>query len=175
MKRFILFLLLLSFSFPGVGDEKDKTDIVTIYLVRHAEKQLEASDNKNPPLTPCGEKRAQDLAFIFKDIPLSRVYSSNFERTLNTARPTASALGLEIEIYEPRELETFSKKLLDHSEDTLVVGHGPTTPALAELLSDKKLNVSMADKKRYDRIYQVVVANGAGRVHILHQTTRCDT
>ena len=175
MKQFILFSLLLPFLSPGFGQANDKTDIVTIYLVRHAEKQLEASDNKNPPLTPCGEKRAQDLALIFKDIPLRRVYSSNFERTLNTARPTASALGLEIEIYDPKQLETLSKEMLKRDEDALVVGHGPTTPALAELLSDEKLNVSMTDKKRYDRIYQVVVANGAGRVHILHQTTRCDT
>ena len=147
-------------------------DIFTIYLIRHAEKQTQGSDPKNPPLTQCGELRAKSLATFFKTVHLKNVYSSNYKRTLNTVTPTAKFQQLEVETYDPDKLDEIQAILLKRKQDALVVGHSDTTSVLAGLLASEKL--SAFDESIYDRIYQVVISNKKGRIHLLHQTFQCN-
>ena len=143
-------------------------DIFTIYLVRHAEKQSETSD---PALTSCGAERAKSLCAFFGDVPLEAIFSTDFNRTKNTAKPTASSKGLEIQEYNPLHLEEFKEHLLENKQDVLVVGHSNTTGVLGGLLVGEE--IGEFDLSIYNRIYQVVVAGNKGRLHVLHTSFTC--
>lgn len=121
----------------------------TYYLVRHAEK---TKAKKDPALTMAGEKRAQDLAVRLKNVSLTKIYSSDYKRTRDTAAPVAAAKGLETIIYNPRDLDGFSKSLLNEKGHILVVGHSNTTPGLSELLGGEA-GEPIIEATEYDRLY----------------------
>jgi len=170
LRQFVVFISIF-LGLQGVGQAQNLQDSFTVYLVRHAEKAL-SFNLFNPPLTQCGGLRAERLASMLKGIALEKVYSSDFQRTLNTASPTASLQGLNVELYDPHKLEAFSQLLLDRKQDALVVGHSQSTSVLAGLLVGEKR--SALDESIYDRMYQGVVVNGQGRIHLLHQAFQCD-
>jgi phosphohistidine phosphatase SixA len=124
-----------------------------IVLVRHAEK---ADNSLNAELSARGKERAVALADMLADAGIERVYSTDFIRTLDTARPLAGRLGLEPELYHPKELKTFASMLGDRGGRALVVGHSFTTPRLVELLGGSPGAPIAGDE--YDRLYIVVIA-----------------
>jgi len=147
-------------------------EIFTIYLVRHAEKDLSANNSSDPPLTECGEQRAESLKRLLSDVHLDRVYSTNYNRTKNTALPTAISKGLKVVEYNPQNLKYFSKLLIDSSQDALVVGHSNTTGVLAGLLVGE--DIGDFDLAIYNRVYQVVLYKNNGRLHLLHTSFSCN-
>ena len=144
------------------------SNIFTVYLVRHAEKQ---TDKNDPPLSECGVKRAQGLAQLLSSVNLKHVYSSDYKRTLSTAAPVANSQNLAVELYDPKKLEKIKTTLLNLKQDVLVVGHGNTTAVLAGMLAKQELEETTYTS--YDRVYQVVIYNNTGRVHLLHDTFKC--
>ena len=151
---------------------QNKSEIFTIYLVRHAEKEAEANDPEDPSLSSCVELRAQALAKILSDIRLEKIYSTPYERTLSTARPITESRQLEIEIYDPSRLGEFSQLLLDARQDALVVGHSNTTGVLAGLLAG--VSEEAFDEDIYDRLYQVVISGKQSHLNLLHQSFYCE-
>jgi len=123
----------------------------TYYLVRHAEKTLEKDD---PGLTPAGHKRAQDLSQRLANIPLSKIFSSDYIRTRDTAAPVAKTKQLAVQIYDPRDLEGFAKSLLTQDGHILVVGHSNTTPQLSEFLGGQA-GKPIIEATEYNRFYIV--------------------
>ena len=171
IKKFItIAFVLLGLQYGA--NAQDSEEIFTIYLVRHAEKELSADNPKDPPLTQCGQLRAGSLARFFERVDLDAIYSTDYTRTKNTAQPTASANGTAIKYYNPRELNQFAKLLIDRKEDALVVGHSNTTGVLAGLLADEE--IGSIDESIYDRIYQVVIYKDRSRLHMLQSTFTCD-
>lgn len=150
---------------------QEDNQIFTIYLVRHAEKQVSADGSKDPSLTPCGQQRAESLAGFLRQVNLASIYSTDYTRTRDTAQPTASAKGMELKMYDPRALKDFAELLLDRRQDALVVGHSNTTAVLAGLLVGEEMG--SFDESIYNRIYQVVVSNTQGRLHILESAFVC--
>jgi len=118
-------------------------------LVRHAEK---TKDKKDPALTKAGSQRAKDLVAALKDVPLTKIYSSDYKRTRNTAAPISAITGLDVVIYNPRDLRGFSKNLLMETGHILVVGHSNTTPQLSELLGGEA-GTPIIEATEYDRLY----------------------
>jgi len=171
MNRFFLIGLVL-LGFQNVAVAQNENEIFTIYLVRHAEKDSEAIDPKNPGLSSCGEMRAQSISRILNDIELEKIYSTSYQRTLGTARPSAEFRQLEIEIYDPRKLEEFSGLLLERQQDALIVGHSNTTGVLAGLLAGE--SGEAFEEEIFDRLYQVVIVAGQGNINLLHQSFRCE-
>jgi broad specificity phosphatase PhoE len=170
MVRLICVALLIlgstAFGFTG-----DSGDIFSIYLVRHGEKDANPSDPANPGLSDCGAARAGALAKILADAKLEKIYSSDYERTLATARPIAEPLSLETEIYDPVNLEVLSRLLLKRRQNALVVGHSNTTGVLAGMLTGGAGEAF--DEDIYDRLYQVVISGRKTRLNLLHQAFRC--
>jgi len=145
----------------------------TIYLVRHAEKEVADADmTKNPRLTKCGSLRAESIANFLSAVELKAVYSTDYIRTQKTAGPTSTQKFLSIKSYNPSQLKEFAQMLIDQREDVLVVGHSNTTPVLAGLLIGKEMKA--IDESVYDRIYQVVFYKNSGRLHILKSSFTCD-
>ncbi|CAM1355472.1 phosphoglycerate mutase family protein [Tenacibaculum halocynthiae] len=167
--------LLLLFTIIGlqyVVNAQENKELFTIYLVRHSEKDVSPANRKNPPLTKCGEQRAKNLNKFLEKVNLDVIYSTNYIRTKNTAKPTADGKNMPIKIYNPRELTQFSKTLIDKKQDALVVGHSNTTGVLAGLLVGEK--IKPFDESIYNRIYQVVIHKKTGRLHILNTSFSCD-
>lgn len=161
-------ILLFTFGFLFDCSAQGDNDTFTIYLVRHAEKESASAD---PPLTPCGLERAESLCGFFRDVPLEAVYSTNYQRTQSTASPTASSKDLSVQDYEAHALNELMEVLLNNKQDALVVGHSNTTGVLAGLLIEEELDD--IDLSIYNRIYQVVISNEGGRLHILHSSFYC--
>ncbi len=128
-----------------------------VYLVRHAEKTTEQTD---PGLTEAGKARAELLAEKLTDAGIDRIHSSDYVRTRDTAAPLAKRLGLDVELYDPRDLPTLAVQLQAEGGTHLVVGHSNTTPQLTELLGGDG-GAPIVEATEYDRLYRVVVdANG---------------
>ena len=106
----------------------------TVYLVRHAEKDLAAG--KDPPLTAAGRARAERLSTLLAKVPLEAIYSTATQRTRQTAMPTAEAHGLTIIEYDASDAATFATSLRQQHPhgNVLVIGHSNTLPALARAL-----------------------------------------
>lgn len=126
-----------------------------VFLVRHAEKILDAKD---PDLTPAGNLRALELSKILRSAKLQFIHSSDYNRTKQTAAPTASVFGLEVMLYDPRDLPAMAEKLKYMGGRHLVVGHSNTTPQLTELLGGDPVS-EIYEKSEYDRLYIVNIAN----------------
>ena len=171
MKIKYLIIILIVLGFKTDITAQNNSDIFTIYLVRHAEKDLSVDSYTDPPLTPCGKQRANQLSNFFHYINLEAVYSTNYNRTKNTAMPTAHAKGLKIKNYNAAELQGFSEVLLGLKKDVLVVGHSNTTGVLAGLLIGE--NIEAFDLDIYNRIYQVVISKNSGRIHLFHSAFSC--
>jgi len=144
-KTTVLFCLFFSFLSSAQ---------TTLYLVRHAEK-VTSSATKDPELTAIGQFRAQNIAKMLSNAGISRIFSSDYQRTMQTAQPLADYLNLEIEIYRPEKLAQFAGELKNSKENILIVGHSNTTPKLAEYLSGQHIN-SMTEEQ-YDTLYQVIL------------------
>ena len=151
------------------GTDPAAADAVSvIYLVRHGE--TADDDPRDPSLSSEGFDRATELVRVLADVPLSNVFSTPYRRTLGTARPVASAHGLEIVEYDPgsREaMETFVRTLASTPGHHLVSGHSNTTPAVVEALGgDPGTEIDHAE---YDRLYIVTVhPDGSVTTSLLH-------
>lgn len=134
----------------------------TIYLIRHAEKQ--AGDN--PALTEQGHQRAERIAQILKHAEIKAIYSSEYQRTQQTAKPIADSHNLNVKIYDANKLEQFSEQVIQRNENSVIVGHSNTTPKLTELLSN--MTIEPMSEAEFGLIYQVIwTQNGADSTPLL--------
>jgi len=164
---------LIIFLSTGLSVTSVAQDMFTIYLVRHAEKEVSEENPRDPGLTSCGQERAESLANYLNDVNIEVIYSSDYIRTRTTAGPTAKSKSKEIELYNPRELEEFAEGLLAGGQDALVVGHSNTTGVLAGMLVGEEIaSVSMSEDV-YNRIYQVVVCGELKQLNLFQSAFIC--
>ena len=134
-----------------------KPEVVAEYIVvRHAEKSTD--DARDPSLSDAGAMRAQSLARLLADTPVTAIYATSYKRTQQTARPTAAARSLAITTYDAKlPAATFVAQLrAAHAEGTvLVVGHSNTVPEIVSALSGQPVG-EMPDTA-FDRLYRVTV------------------
>ena len=126
----LLSLVFAIVSCQNVEETHEDHSITTIHLIRHAEKDRSDKENKDPELTEKGKQRAERWAEVFGLSKMDAVYSTNYQRTLQTAAPTAVRNGLEIQTYEPNNLNIDSIATIHKGERILIVGHSNTTPML---------------------------------------------
>jgi 2,3-bisphosphoglycerate-dependent phosphoglycerate mutase len=129
---YVLVLLIFACS----CSETDKR-VTTFILIRHAEKGDDGTED--PDLKAEGVARAEKLAFMLKDTPLTAIYSTNFKRTRNTVKPVADFRNLQVQVYEAHKPDVLSKMIEQHRGGiVLVSGHTNTTPWTANLLLGKE-------------------------------------
>lgn len=161
-KLSILLVFLFFTSFASIADN------YSIYLVRHAEK---VSDSKNPTLTVCGKKRAKQLAALLSQTSITHIYSTHYQRTMQTAKPLANQQQIAIKNYNPRYLEQLSLELQQQKANTLIVGHSNTTPELVTLLT--KEIVAPLSEQDYQQLYQVQYIDEQVVLTIFQQPLSC--
>ncbi len=161
MKRLSLFnwvvicaLAALLFGHLAASESQAKEPLV-VFLVRHAEK---VDLSRDPKLSAAGTERALQLANVLRDAGIKYIHSSDYIRTRDTAAPIADCLGLEVKLYDPRDLPSLATKLRQLGNRHLVVGHSTTTPEVVELLGGKP-GEAIDEAGEFDRLYIVTVAS----------------
>jgi broad specificity phosphatase PhoE len=153
-------LLLLSFILM-LSACTFKNQPKTIYIVRHAEKQLVGED---PELAFVGGFRAEKLAQILEDQDIKHIFSTDYKRTRNTALPTAEAAGVPIQIYDPSEHDELVKQLKSLEGNILVVGHSNTVSQLSNYFVGESEKFADLTDLEYDFIYVVKLESNTSSV-----------
>jgi len=126
-----------------------------IFVVRHAEKAN--TSDKDPDLSPEGQKRANALAHVLKDSQIASVFVTEFKRTQETAAPTATAAHVTPTVVPANDIAGLVAKLRALNGNALVVGHGNTIPDLLKALA-VATPVSIPDDD-YTEIFVVFVGD----------------
>jgi len=134
----------------------DRGIITTVYVVRHAEKDL-TPNLPDPLLTPAGQQRA--LALRDSLLPrqtLGAIFSTATTRTRATAEPLAQALGLTIQEYDARQLPALVAQIRRNyaGQRVLVVGHSNTILETVEALGATRPVPTIGDNE-YDYLLEV--------------------
>lgn len=139
----LFFLALFCLSLSCKQDDKTKTSSMTetstYYFIRHAEKDRSDPSDKNPHLTEIGKARAAHWSDILSEVKFDAVYSTDYNRTKETAQPTTMKNNLELQIYDPNTIDAKSFMKDTKGQTVLIVGHSNTTPEFVnKILGDKK-------------------------------------
>lgn len=135
MKILVFLLCGLLFSTAAIETVSAQHRKLTVVLLRHAEKDLTDPDAPNPDLTAAGKQRAEKLIGIVNRYQPDAIYSSDYTRTRETARPLARRNRAMTLVYDPRSLEQMRDLILSGKyKRVVVVGHNNTTPALVNML-----------------------------------------
>ena len=162
---FLLFCISLLVGCSQVQERSiagNNPEPLVVFLVRHGEK---VDQSRDPELSPAGYIRAATLAHSLQNGQIQHVHSTDFIRTRKTAEPAAAIHGLKVEIYDPSDLKSFAKELLQKGGRHLVVGHSNTTPRMVELLGGES-GEEIHEPDEYDRLYLVTI-DGCGEVNTI--------
>jgi broad specificity phosphatase PhoE len=129
----------------------------TVILVRHGEKTIVPPENKDPDISVAGQARAAELARMFSGSGIGSVYSSQYKRTQQTAKPLADKLGIPVTQVEARNTAEVAKQIRAGAagQVVLVVGHNNTVPELIAALGGPKLPI--IPETEYDNLFILTV------------------
>ena len=121
-----------------------------VHLVRHAAAGDRASwegDDTQRPLTKKGRLQAQAIADLLEPRIASSVMSSPYVRCVETGRPLAKRLGLDVDIAEFLEEGSDGARFFDHvesrpREELVMVSHGDVIPAIIDRLDRRGVPLS---------------------------------
>jgi len=157
--------LPLSLGFAMLAPAAALAEPGALYLVRHGEK---ATVGKDPELTAQGKLRAENVAAILGKAGITAIYSSNTQRTRQTAEPLAQKSGIAVALYDPgnpKALVAQVQNVRASGDNVLLVGHSNTLPELVRLFGGAP-GPDILDEE-YDRLYQLTGREGAVRTVLL--------
>jgi len=143
----------------------------TVYVVRHAEKDLSNPSEKNPALNAEGLKRAEDLLKALSKEEITVIYSTNYNRTRQTAKPLAEKKGVTIQDYAPADFSGLAARIKSEcaGKSVLVVGHSNTVLKIVEALGGQAPVQELNEEKDYDYLFKVVLdPQGKAETHTTH-------
>jgi broad specificity phosphatase PhoE len=129
----------------------------TVILVRHAER-ADAMET-DPPLNERGKQRAEALARMLANAGVQTIYTSEVQRTRQTAAPLAKQLKVEPVVVPARDLEGLAARLnvLPENAVVLVIGHSNTLPKIVTALGGAAEPLTESE---YDRMIIVRLCPG---------------
>ena len=145
MKKYIFILALLS--------QIAVAQTTTIYFIRHAEK---ADNSKDPVLSEEGIKRANHWNDVFSAVTFDAIYSTNYNRTQQTATPTAKKNKVIIKLYDPKTINIEKLKKEHLGQTILIVGHSNTTPDLVNKLIHQNVYEAI-EETTFGNLYIVTI------------------
>jgi len=130
----------------------------TIYLVRHADK---ASDETDAPLSEAGRRRAECLANTLADAHVQQIFTSDLQRTQQTAAPLAGRLHLKPTAFPLSKPDDLVQAILSSkAASILVVWHDMTLPKIMRALGAPE--IAPIAHTEYDRFFILTLA-GSGK------------
>jgi broad specificity phosphatase PhoE len=141
----ILCLILVLTLAPGALAQNMRT----IYLVRHADK---VSDETDAPLSDAGLRRAECLADTLADAHIQQIFTSDLQRTQQTAAPLAEKLHLKpVAIPLSRVDQLIEAIRAGKAANVLVVWHDATLPKVMRALGAPE--ITPIAHTEYDRFF----------------------
>ncbi len=133
----------------------------TVYVVRHAEKDISNPHDQDPDLNDEGKARAEALRALLQDVELNALYATRYARTKSTLRPLAEERNLEIATYSANDFLGLKERLLqDHAgQQVVVAGHSNTVLPLVQAFGAKS-NMSHIPETQYGYIFKVTMTPG---------------
>jgi broad specificity phosphatase PhoE len=172
--RFLYLLLFVgAFTFTScqiktsTADTANEESVTTYYFIRHAEKDRSDPENSNPSLTDSGQVRAQNWMRVFNDVALDAVYSTDYNRTQQTAAPTAASKSLKIQSYNPSNLNDSIFSAATRGKKVLVVGHSNTTPSFVNAVLGNETYADIDDANN-GNLYIVRIQGDLKEAQLLH-------
>ncbi|HYV98275.1 MAG TPA: phosphoglycerate mutase family protein [Gemmatimonadaceae bacterium] len=180
--RFHRVALLVAFACVAVAARATDNHPRRVLIIRHAEKP---SDNNMSGLSPEGVARAKALARLFEsgpgrqnplpkpDFVFAAKNSKVSHRSVETAKPLASALGVPVDsTFDDAQVEKLVSELSRPKYDgktVLVVWHQGSIPALARALGSDDAPKGWSDAI-FDRVWEIsYTASGKARFSDLPQ------
>lgn len=150
---------------------KIKRDSKPLILLRHAkalDRKEWSGDDEDRPLTEDGRRQVQKLIKTMHVYGLTSIHTSDAIRCLDTAKPIADALGIELVVnsklseYEyhrdGKSAAKYIKGLFEQDQRVLVCGHNPILTKIIKKMA-----------RRLD-MYQEDFSLGKGDAFILHRS-----
>ena len=128
------------------------------YLIRHAEKLRVDKNDNNPKLNDAGILRSEKWKEVFKNISFDEIFSTNYNRTLETVLPISKQRDIEIKIYNPRNVNYSEFKSKTIGKNILVVGHSNTIPGFANSLIGEDIYAQIDDRNN-SNLYIITICN----------------
>jgi broad specificity phosphatase PhoE len=129
------------------------------FVVRHAERADSGtpsgrSMNVDPPLSTAGQERARRLASLLRSANVTHIFTTEFQRTRQTAAPLAAQVHQEPVTVAADDVNGLMERLLKTSGATLVVAHSNTVPDIMKRLGVAE-QVSIPDSE-FDNLFVIV-------------------
>ena len=131
-------------------------NVRTIFFVRHADK---ISEDTDAPLSEAGRLRAECLANTLVDSRIEQIFTSNLQRTQQTAAPLAEKLRLNpvaIPISRPDELIEAIRS--SRAANVLVIWHDATLAKVMVALGAPA--ITPIAHTEYDRFFILTLVGG---------------
>ena len=165
MKKLLTLIIIALVALPTFSQEEatqEEQNTTTYYFIRHAEKNRSNKDDKDPPLVINGQLRAAKWSLVFEHVNFDAIYSTDYNRTKQTAQPTAELNNLDITLYNPKELDI--KMFLEDTKGktVLVVGHSNTTPMFVNSIIGEDKYQQIEDTNN-GNLY-IVTISGSGEI-----------
>ena len=140
----ICLLLLMTFD-PGAHAQ----NVRTIFFVRHADK---VSDDIDALLNEAGHRRAECLAKTLADAHIQQIYTSDLQRTQQTAAPLAAQLHLKPVAIPLSKVDDLIEAIRsEKAANILVVWHDATLPKILRALGAPE--IPPIAHTEYDRFF----------------------
>ncbi|GAA3947686.1 histidine phosphatase family protein [Hymenobacter algoricola] len=156
MLKLTWFAALLLLLLAGcAGSRPAGPAATTVYVVRHAEKDL-TPGLADPPLTPAGELRAQALREQLRPRHVAAIFTTDTRRTRATAAPLAAARNLTPLVYDAKNQAALAARIRTEyaGKTVVVVGHSNTILETTEALGAVRPAAAVADAE-YDYLLEV--------------------
>ena len=134
-----------------------------VYIVRHAERadggSMAPTAQVDPLLSAEGQARAVRIATMLGDAGIKAIFTTEYHRTQDTAKPLASKLGLTPSVVKSADTSLLVTTMkTKHANDiVLVVGHSSTIPGIVKALGGPDITIAESE---YGDLWAMVPATG---------------
>lgn len=139
------------------GEGMPEPVVTYVFIARHAEKDLEHADQRDPPLTEAGRARAKLLADMLRDADLAAIYSTPFKRNRDTALPIAERSGAPIRTVKQTDFDGLVRSIGNEcaGRSALYVGHTSTVCKVLRALGGP--SIPDLDETNYSTLFVAVL------------------
>ena len=114
----------------AIVTHSDLGTTTTIILTRHSDRDPLAED-----LNDKGRLRAEALVEAVGDMDITAIYSPDMKRNLETAKPLAKRLGIEVQVLNPSENHVVTTILTRNPGAVVIwIGNSPNLKGIYSLL-----------------------------------------
>ena len=170
MKKFLSALFILMWMVSTHAQEPTESKITTFYFIRHAEKNISNPANNDPDLVMEGVLRAARWSSVFNRINFDVIYTTDYNRTRNTALPIAEKKKLSLTFYSPNDFDSINFIKNNSGKTVLIVGHSNTIPKMVNALIGKK-QYQQIKETNYTNLYIINITESG---EIIHQVLAID-